>query len=134
MRNITSLAGAMVLAAAAASAQPAAPPPGPLNTATLANLCAAPDGEGELATAQGFCRGFMIGAWQYHTEISGRGGLTPIFCLANPAPTLAQAQAAFVAWAGANTQYANDKALDGLLRWAATAYPCPAPTRAGARR
>jgi len=133
MRHITSLLGAMLLAAAAASAQPVAP--GPLSTATLANLCAAPDGEGDLAHAQGFCRGFLIGAWQYHTEITRPGGRPPIFCLAPAAaPSLAEAQAAFVSWATAHAQYADDKAIDGLLRWAATAYPCPAPARAGSSR
>jgi hypothetical protein len=55
------------------------------------------------------------------------GGQAPIFCLPNPAPTLDEAQAAFVAWARANPQHAGDKAVDGLLRWAASAYPCPTP-------
>lgn len=133
MRHITSLLGAMLLATTAASAQPASP--GPLSTATLANLCAAPDGEGDLAHAQGFCRGFLIGAWQYHTEITRPGGRPPIFCLAPAsAPSLAEAQAAFVSWAAAHAQYADDKAIDGLLRWAATAYPCQTPARAGGNR
>jgi hypothetical protein len=133
MRHITSLLGAMLLATTVASAQPASP--GPLSTATLANLCAAPDGEGDLAHAQGFCRGFLIGAWQYHTEITRPGGRPPIFCLAPAAaPSLAEAQAAFVSWAAAHAQYADDKAIDGLLRWAATAYPCQTPARAGGNR
>ena len=135
MRHITSLLGAMLLAAAAASASAQPASPGPLSTATLANLCAAPDGEGDLAHAQGFCRGFLIGAWQYHTEITRPGGRPPIFCLAPAAaPSLAEAQAAFVSWAAAHAQYADDKAIDGLLRWAATAYPCQTPARAGGNR
>lgn len=138
MRHITSLAGAMLLAAAVASspvaAQPASPAPGPLTTATLANLCAAPDGEGDLAAARGFCRGFLIGTWQYHSEITRPGGRASIFCLPNPAPSLEAAQASFVAWAGAHAHHANDKAVDGLLRWAAATYPCPAPARAARSR
>jgi hypothetical protein len=135
MRKILAFTAGLLCAANLASAQPASPVAGPLTTATLANLCAAPAGEGELAMAQGYCRGFLIGAWQYHTEITRPGGRAAIFCLpAAGAPTLEAAQASFVTWASANAQYANDKAIDGLLRWAAATYPCPAPARAARSR
>ncbi|WP_424811904.1 Rap1a/Tai family immunity protein [Roseococcus sp. YIM B11640] len=137
MRKLGTWAGGLLLMAGAmgaASAQTASPATGPLSTATLANLCAAaPDGEGAMAV--GYCRGFIIGAWQYHTEITRPGGAPAVFCLPDPAPTLDAAQSAFVAWVAANPGYGNDKAIDGLMRWAASAYPCPtsAPAR-GSRR
>jgi len=142
MRNVFTLAGALMLLAGAvggaASAQgqatAASPAVTPLSTATLANLCGA-TGEGEAAMARGYCRGFIIGVGQYHAEITRSGGPRPAFCLPDPAPSLEAAQASFVAWAASNPQYASDKAVDGLLRWASTAYPCPQATarRAGQR-
>lgn len=136
MRQITILAGALLLAAAGASAQTGAPaaPPAPLTTATLANLCASPGGEGDLDRAVGFCRGFIIGAGQYHNEITRPGGRASIFCLPNPAPTIEAAQASFVAWAAAHPDRGAERAVDGLLRWAAATYPCPAPPARPARR
>jgi hypothetical protein len=124
--------GAMLLVGSGALAQTAAPAPapGPLSTATLANICSVPATDTETGTAQGFCRGFLIGAWQYHSEIASPGGRAAIFCLPSPAPTLAEAEAGFVAWAAANPQYGSEKAIDGAMRWAAAAYPCPTPTPA----
>ena len=50
-----------------------------------------------------------------------------------PGPTIESVQQAFVTWARVNTQYGQDRAVDGLMRFAATTYPCPAqPATAGA--
>ena len=95
---------------------------GPVTTGPLAELCASSD-----AAAVAYCRGFLVGAGQYHEASTARGGLSPIFCLGDVMPTVEQAQAAFVAWARANPQYAGDRAIDGVMRWATTAYPCPTP-------
>lgn len=133
MRKILAFTAGLLCVGGLASAQPAATP-GPITTATLANMCAAPAGEGELAMAQGYCRGFLIGTWQFHTEITRPGGRAAIFCLPAASPSVEAAQSSFVAWAGANAQYANDKAVDGLMRWAAATYPCPAPARAARSR
>ena len=132
MRFARSIMGATLLLAASgvASAQTAAPP---LSTATLANLCSVAAADPETTEALGFCRGFLVGAWQYHVEITRPGGRPPIFCLPTSAPTMEAAQASFVAWVAANPQYGNDKALDGLMRWAATTYPCAPAAKPGKR-
>jgi len=116
--------GALLLfAAGAGHAQtPAAVTP-TLTTAALAELCSA-----STTAAVGYCRGFLVGAGQYHGEISSPGGRPAIFCLPEPTPAVETAQASFVAWAGANPQHAGDKAINGLLRWAQATYPCPKPT------
>jgi hypothetical protein len=95
---------------------------GPVTTGPLTGLCASSD-----AAAVAYCRGFLVGAGQYHEASTARGGLSPMFCLGDATPTVEQAQAAFVAWARANPQYAGDRAIDGVMRWATTAYPCPMP-------
>ncbi|MBV9775618.1 MAG: hypothetical protein JO143_01070 [Acetobacteraceae bacterium] len=103
-----------------------------VTTGDLAKACS--DTQNEAAT--GYCRGFMTGVGQYSADMTGgRGRDSPIFCLPSPSPTLETAQASFAAWAQANPQYASERAADGLMRWAATTYPCPTvPRSAGARR
>lgn len=137
MRYISSLAGGLALIAAGAAAQPV-PATAPLSTSTFANLCAAPHGpggaEGEVGNAQGFCRGFLIGVWQYHAELTRPGGRVPIFCLPAPGPSVQEVQASFVAWSASHPQNRDEKAVDGLLRWAADTYPCPTPEPAPAAR
>lgn len=118
---------ALGLAALAASAGPAFAQPGPVTTGPLVELCASLD-----PAASAYCRGFLTGAGQYHTAVTAPGALDPIFCLPTPSPSLDQSQSAFVAWARANPQFANDRAIDGVMRWAASAYPCPPPPAAPA--
>jgi hypothetical protein len=93
-----------------------------LTTATLGELCAS-----DVEAARGYCRGFLVGVGQYHAEVTRPGGRAPIFCLPEPTPTLEAAQASFAAWSRANAQHGGEKAVDGLLRWAAATYPCPTP-------
>ncbi len=97
-------------------------------TADLAALCAAspqqPRGEAAIA----WCHGFVVAAAQYHASASADGGAhEPVYCLPEPAPTLDEARAKFVAWARANPQHGPERAVDGLMRFAAAAYPCPRP-------
>ncbi|MBS7811412.1 Rap1a/Tai family immunity protein [Roseococcus pinisoli] len=140
MRFVTTLAGSLALLAVTIGGAPAqtgaaAPAPtGPVTTGNLATLCAASLNEEVGHASQAFCRGFIVGVGQYHTEISRPGGRPAIFCLPTPAPTLEAAQASFVAWSGANPQHASELAVDGLLRWAAATYPCPTAPARGARR
>ena len=73
-----------------------------------------------------YCQGYLTAAGQYHTSLHPAGGpRRPLFCVPNPPPSVAQSGLAFAAWARQNPQRANEPALDGLLRWAQSAYPCP---------
>ncbi|MBR0649365.1 hypothetical protein GXW78_06805 [Roseomonas terrae] len=137
MRLKTILTAAALLAAAPAVAQ-APPAARGSHTATvgeLAALCGTPSTAANFAEANGLCRGFLGGFAQYHAAMTQPGTRhRPLFCVPDPAPTGAQAAAAFAAWAQANTQYANDLAVDGVARWFVTTYPCPQPpARRGAR-
>jgi len=134
MRIPLTLCAAMAMAAAWMPTAQAQPAPGQVTTGVLAGFC----GDSASEAERGFCQGFLIGAGQYHVEVSRPGGSPSVFCLPTPAPSLEQAQADFVTWSQAHPQYAGDKAIDGLMRWSANAYPCPpppaAPTRPRARR
>ena len=87
--------------------------------------------------ALNWCHGFIVGAGQYHRSVTDAGtGPKSLFCMPTPEPTLEQARVAFVAWARAHPQHAAEKAVDGLSRFAAETWPCPAakPAARPARR
>ncbi len=134
------VAAATLLAVQAATAQPAAQPNvGGRRTGDLAALCGASEQDPNRPVALAYCEGFFVAAGQYHQSLTAQGGVDrPIFCLPNPSPTFDQARSSFVAWARANPQYADERAIDGLMRFAAESYPCPttptAPATAGRRR
>ncbi|WP_372617352.1 Rap1a/Tai family immunity protein [Falsiroseomonas sp.] len=128
------VAAPLVLGPGLALAQ-GGPAPGGIGvtTAELAQLCAAGGGtDAASAVAVGACRGFMVGVGQYHAELTtAAAGRPPVFCLPEPSPTFDAAQASFVAWSRANPQHAGEKAVIGLMRWAAATFPCAAtPARA----
>ena len=52
---------------------------------------------------------------------------------ASAAQTLEGLQAAFIAWAAANPDRLNERAAEGVLRFAAATYPCAAPAPARRR-
>jgi Rap1a immunity proteins len=94
-------------------------------TSDLAALCGASEQESLAPAALGYCQGYFVAAGQYHRAISAEGGLhRPIFCLPNPSPTFDEARSSFVAWARSHPQYGSERAIDGLTRFAAEAYPC----------
>jgi hypothetical protein len=131
---ICSVAAALALGPGQARAQGGAG----VTTGTLAELCAQGGGADMVsAAAVGYCRGFLIGVGQFHAEAAGtHRSRPPIFCLPDPSPSIEQAQASFVAWVRANPDQAGQKAVVGLLRWAAATHPCPQPSAAarGSRR
>jgi hypothetical protein len=117
--------------ALAQSAPASAPAARVLTTATLVELCGAAPATGE-APATAFCRGFIIGAGQYHHAIRQGSTRPPMFCLPDPGPSYEQFQTAFVTWARANPGPAEERAVDGLTRFVIAAYPCP-PAQAASR-
>jgi len=73
-----------------------------------------------------YCQGFLTSAGQYHALMNPPGSpVRPLFCVPNPGPTIAQSGVGFARWARENPSYANEPALDGMLRWAQSNFPCP---------
>jgi hypothetical protein len=98
----------------------------PHTVAELAEICAIPQGAADYTAASFFCRGFLAGVGQYHGALHPVGSpRRPIFCVPDPPPTLLSAANAFVAWARANPQHGGEAAVDGLVRFAEQAWPCP---------
>ncbi|HEY4250785.1 MAG TPA: Rap1a/Tai family immunity protein [Roseomonas sp.] len=119
---------------------PAAAPAPVTRVRTVADLAAVCDpnwsGVSRLE-AIAYCQGFLTGAGQFHTltHPAGSSVSRPVYCAPSPGPSVADAAVAFAAWARQNPQYSGDPAVDGLMRWAGTTYPCPtqgaaAPARA----
>ena len=136
MRNTLAAAAAPLLAAllgasAPASAQQAAQAPGLVtDVRTVSDLAAVCDPRQlrgvERLESIAYCQGYVTAAGQYHAALHPAGGpRRPLYCLPNPPPSVAQTGLGFAAWARQNPQYANEPALDGLLRWAQATYPCP---------
>ncbi|WP_149539031.1 Rap1a/Tai family immunity protein [Siccirubricoccus phaeus] len=102
-------------------------------TADLAAICLPTAQDPQRLEAIAYCQGYMTAAGQYHSMLHRPGGRRrPLYCLPNPAPTVAESAIAFAQWARQNPQYNQEPALDGLFRWAQATYPCPqeaAPSR-----
>jgi|AACY02.2.fsa_nt_gi hypothetical protein len=96
-------------------------------TGDLADLCATAPESPLYTAAIHMCQGYLMGVHHFHTALAAELG-DDIYC----PPPAAQAQSrneitgAFVDWVAANPDIRSREALDGLLNWAAAAYPCPA--------
>lgn len=93
-------------------------------TADLIALCSA-DGKGkDDVAAIHFCHGYLVGLTQFHAVVNkifeGK-----IYCVNDEnRPSRNDAIAMFLKWGKSNTQFHNELPLNGLLKWAAEAYPC----------
>lgn len=92
--------------------------------ADLARLCAIDPSHPNYMPAIHFCHGYLIGMHHFQSALAAEMG--PIYCAetANPQPTRNTAAADFSAWIAANPDKGEMEALDALLTWASTAYPC----------
>ena len=123
--------GAAALAALLGAALPASAQPASTTsvstTADLAAVCQPETTGVERLEAITYIPGYLTAVGQTHTALYlNNRRRSPLFCVSDPPPTVAQSGIAFAAWAKQNPQYANEPAVDGLLRWAQATYPCPA--------
>jgi hypothetical protein len=91
------------------------------STQDLVDLCSAPEGDPMHTAALHFCEGFTVGAVQYYQASDTNMRLV---CLPQPMPTRDEEVMKFIAWAHANPQYMNDRAVDGLFRFLSATWPC----------
>lgn len=94
--------------------------------ADLAALCDVGAQDPNRRDAVSYCNGFIVGVGQFHSLLTAAGGARrSLFCIPEPQPTLKQVGAAFVSWTRFNSEYANERAVDGLMRFAVETYLCP---------
>ena len=129
IRNTIAAAAPLLATILLAAPAPAQAPGHVTEVRTVSDLAAVCDprlGGVERLESIAYCQGFITAAGQYHTALHPAGGpRRPLFCVPNPPPSVAQTGLGFAAWARQNPQRANEPALDGLLRWARSSYPCP---------
>ncbi len=119
------LGAAGLAAPALAQGQPAAPAPRAFTTADLARACAPAAADANALASRSACYATLVTVGQMHAMYTtGRPAARRAFCLPEPSPSLARVSADFVAWAAANPTYADARAAEGVLRFAATTYRC----------
>ncbi|GGI98180.1 Rap1a/Tai family immunity protein [Neoroseomonas lacus] len=129
------LAGAIVTTPALAQGQAAGGAPASFTTADLARLCGPAADNANAMALRPACFAALVTVGQTHAlYTSGQHAQRPVFCLPAQTPTLDQVAAEFVSWAAANQQYSGARAAEGVLRFAATTYPCAAAPAARRRR
>jgi hypothetical protein len=95
------------------------------SAADLLHICTvAPDRE-HYGTALAFCYGFFEGAIRYHQAIAGPEPHKKLVC-APEGTTRRQAVDVFVSYLQANPQYAQESAIDAIIRALMARWPCPA--------
>lgn len=94
-------------------------------TGNLAALCSASPEEPNYSAAIHMCQGYIIGIAHFHQALSAELK-EDIYCVpeGDARPSRNEAVAMFVDWAGNNPDSAGTEALDGVLAWAAAAFPC----------
>jgi len=101
-------------------------------THDLVELCGAPRGDPLFSSAIHLCHGFLVGVYQYHEALTSGRAEPPIICVqVGRELTRDDAAQLFVAWARERPQLMNERPVEGLMRWAVEAWPCPrrAPRR-----
>lgn len=94
-------------------------------TGDLAALCGASSDNPNYSAAIHMCQGYIIGIAHFHHALAAELK-EDVYCLpeGDARPSRNQATAMFVEWAGSNPDSAGTEALEGVLSWAAAAFPC----------
>jgi hypothetical protein len=95
-------------------------------TEDLYQVCSSKPDATDYIPASFACRAFIEAAVQYHDEVTDRKRLKRLICYPSTA-TVADGQAAFVAWAEAHKDDAKlmgEQPVVGLVRALAAKYPC----------
>jgi hypothetical protein len=101
----------------------------------LATLCATSESSPGGVAARAWCNAFIVATGQYHNALAAANpALERVYCLPDPNMTLDQVRTAFVNWAQAHPESAGERAVDGLMRFAGTTWPCPRPVASDGRR
>ncbi|MBR0649368.1 hypothetical protein GXW78_06820 [Roseomonas terrae] len=128
------LAGALAASPAVAQGQAAGGAPAAFTTADLARLCGPAADNANAMALRPACFAALVTIGQTHSlYTTGPRAQRPIFCLPDPTPALDRVAADFVSWAAANQQHSGARAAEGVLRFAAATYPCPAAPAARRR-
>ena len=111
----------------AAAAPAPAPTPAASNITTtrdLVALCNTAETDPTYPGAIGLCVGYGSGVLAYHLADTRAHTRARKVCLPSPPPSRGEARRLFVAWAQSNDRYMDEPAVDGVMRFLITTYPC----------
>jgi hypothetical protein len=94
------------------------------STGDLAQLCSANEDSPYHREALQFCYGFFAGVIQFHHNLTSGETFDSIAC-PDGMKTRQDMVAAFLAWAERNQDMMGTPAIEGVMRSAEEAYPCP---------
>jgi hypothetical protein len=125
MNQIKAAAAAVLVCAAASASIAQEEEDFLLRTAgDLAALCTVDAADERHVAAIHMCHGFLVGVHQFHMAQHADGS-EGIYCLPdNDPPTRNEAAQEFAAWATQTLGAAGLPAVEGLVRWAASRFPC----------
>ncbi|MEM6487482.1 MAG: Rap1a/Tai family immunity protein [Pseudomonadota bacterium] len=91
----------------------------------LAALCGSDPSSANYVAAIHMCQGFILGAHHFH-EALGIASEDDVYCeeQRSPAPTRDEVMAEFAVWMAENPDLAEAEAIEGLMAYAAAAFPC----------
>lgn len=92
--------------------------------ADLVALCSAQPADQDYEAAIHMCQGFITAVDQFHTAMTMDDPSKGLYCLSGTPPTRNEAMSRFSAWVEATPGAGDRSAVDALVSWAATVYPC----------
>ncbi len=122
----TFLAGAIALATMAAGNGAGAIEPSDFTLLTTENLyrvCSVPRSDALFGEGRQACYGFIFGAGLFYYEVVKAGKARTVVCPDGKIDREA-VRVAFVAWAENNRERMSESPIEGLLRSAASRWPC----------
>ena len=92
-------------------------------TESLVNICTIQNGHSDYLEALSFCYGFFAGGGAYHNGLVAVESYNPIVC-APPKATIREAVDIFVAFAKANPETSDWRAMRTIVTALADKWPC----------
>ncbi|MEO1723060.1 MAG: Rap1a/Tai family immunity protein [Pseudomonadota bacterium] len=95
-----------------------------VDVSDLVDLCNVKVQEAAYASAIHMCHGYIVGVHQMHEAAIKPSETGGFYCLPSPPPSRDAAVVAFLNWAQATEGSLGLPAIEGLMRWASSEFPC----------
>jgi len=91
----------------------------------LATLCSATANSTNGTAAIHMCEGYIVGVHQLHTAMMSKSKSGGLYCVPQKGvPSRNEVAVEFARWVRSSPGIASLPAVEGLMRWAASRFPC----------
>ena len=97
-----------------------------IDTQDVLDVCTVAESDPMYTASIAFCHGYLLGAYQYHVAMFGRGDSKPVVCFPDPPPSRVQAIDQFIAWVKASPARVKERPADALTEFLVETWPCTA--------